>query len=54
MDTIAFSGIPARYTEALEQVFRIVKGGKESGEIDETMVREALGEQIHSYAQGLF
>jgi len=49
MDTISFSDIPTANADALVRTFELIKSGKERGEIDEAMLREALGEHINQF-----
>jgi len=46
MATITFTGIQPEHIEAVGEVFRLIKEGKERGEINEEMVRAALGQRL--------
>src|SRR5262245_29606680 len=49
MDTISFTCIPPESSGALQRVFRLIKDGKESGKIEEDLVRDALGENLDQF-----
>jgi len=46
MDTITFSDISIENAGALQNVFSVIKAGKENGAIDESLVRDALGGHV--------
>jgi hypothetical protein len=46
MATITFTNIRPEHSEVVRQVFRVLKEGKECGEIDEEWVRNTLGEYL--------
>ncbi|OOG52984.1 hypothetical protein [Rhodanobacter sp. C03] len=46
MATITFTDIQPEHAEAVSQVFRLIKEGKECGEINEEMVRNTLGQHL--------
>ena len=49
MDTIVFADVPIRLTDTLRQVFQLIKSGKESGAINEALLRNALGERVNYF-----
>lgn len=49
MDTIVFSGLPTHYVAAMYRVFELIKSGKEDREINESLVRDALGERVNQF-----
>jgi hypothetical protein len=46
MAIITFTDIQPEYAEAMNQVFRLIKEGKECGEINEEMVRHTLEQRM--------
>ncbi len=49
MATITFTDIQSEHVKAMGQVFRLIKEGKERGEINEEMVRAALGQRLSHF-----
>jgi hypothetical protein len=49
MATITFTDIQSEHVEAVGQVFRLIKDGKERGKINEEMVRAALGQRLSHF-----